>query len=259
MIQAIARRTMQWLQRLTIAAAFAATMLVTSGPARAQALIADLSNHLVAITTGFSGAQILLFGAVEGSGDVVVTVRGPARDETVRRKVRVGGIWVNGPEVVFQGVPEFYAVFGSKPPQEIVTPEIAEIHQIGTDNLVLRTTSEREPEEIDEFRDALIRAKEREGLYLHDAGRLTFLGARLFRAKLGFPGNVPTGSYTIEVLLVRDGAVVSAQTTPLYISQAGVSAEVYDFAHRQALLYGLICIVLAVGTGWIAGAVFRRV
>jgi uncharacterized protein (TIGR02186 family) len=222
-------------------------------------LIADLSNHLVAITTGFTGAQILLFGAVEGVGDVVVTVRGPVRDETVRRKVRVGGIWMNGPEVVFQGVPEYYAVFGSKPPQEFVTPELAELHQIGSDNLALRTTSQREPEEIDAFRDALIRAKEREGLYIHDAGRLTFLGARLFRANLVFPGNVPTGPYTIEVLLVRNGVVVSAQTTPLYISQAGISAEVHEFAHRQALFYGLICIVLAVATGWIAGAVFRRV
>lgn len=242
-----------------ICAVVVAAVLLAPAHARAQALIADLSNHLVAITTGFTGAQILLFGAVEGPGDVVVTVRGPVRDETVRRKVRVGGIWVNGPEVRFQAVPEYYAVFGSKPPQDIVTPELAEIHQIGSDNLVLRAVSTREPEEIDEFRDALIRAKQREGLYIHDAGRLTFLGARLFRANLVFPGNVPTGPYTIEVLLIRNGAVVSAQTTPLYISQAGISADVYEFAHRQALFYGFICIVLAVATGWVAGAVFRRV
>jgi uncharacterized protein (TIGR02186 family) len=247
------------LARWITVAVVAAAMLLAPMAARAQALIADLSNHLVAITTGFNGAQILLFGAVEGAGDVVVTVRGPVRDETVRRKVRVGGIWINGPEVVFQGVPEYYAVFGSRPPQDIITPELADIHQIGSDNLALRTTSTREPEEIDTFRDALIRAKERQGLYIHDAGRLTFLGARLFRANLVFPGNVPTGPYTIEVLLVRDGAVVSAQTTPLYISQAGISADVHEFAHRQAFFYGLICIVLAVGTGWIAGAVFRRV
>jgi uncharacterized protein (TIGR02186 family) len=86
-----------------------------------------------------------------------------------------------------------------------------------------------------------------------------FLGQRLFRANLVFPGNVPTGSYRVEVLLIRDGQVVSAQTTPLYISQAGVSADVYEFAHRQPALYGVLAIVLAVGSGWLAGVVFRRV
>jgi len=246
---------------LGLALALVGALMVTVAPppARAQALVADLSNHLVAITTGFTGAEILLFGAVEGPGDVVVTVRGPARDEAVRRKVRVAGLWMNGAEVRFSGVPVFYAMFSSRPPADIVTEELAEIHQIGADNLSLRSDSRRSPEEIDTFRAALIRAKERQGLYQPDAGRLIFLGQRLFRANLVFPGNVPTGAYRVEVLLIRDGAVVSAQTTPLYISQAGISADVYEFAHRQAALYGLLAIVLAVGSGWIAGAVFRKV
>jgi uncharacterized protein (TIGR02186 family) len=245
--------------RLALAIGAALAWAGGSAPARAQALVADLSNHLVAITTGFTGAEILLFGAVEGPGDVVVTVRGPARDEAVRRKVRVAGLWMNGAEVRFTSVPVFYAFFSSKPPADILTDEIAEIHQIGTDNLTLRTESTKSPEEIDEFRSALIRAKERQDLYQSEPGRLAFLGQRLFRANLVFPGNVPTGSYRVEVLLIRDGAVVSAQTTPLYISQAGVSAEVYEFAHRQAVLYGVLAIILAVGSGWLAGAVFRKV
>lgn len=245
--------------RITLTVCVALTGAIASTPARAQALVADLSNHLVAITTGFTGAEILLFGAVEGIGDVVVTVRGPARDEIVRRKVRVAGLWMNGAEVEFQNVPVFYAVFTSKPLDSIVSDELADAHQIGAENLSLRTDSPRAETEIDDFRAALIRAKERQGLYVHNAGRLAFLGPRLFRANLVFPGNVPTGSYTVEVLLIQNGNVVSAQTTPLYISQAGVSADVYEFAHRQALFYGLLAIVVAVGTGWIAGAVFRKV
>ena len=245
--------------RVTLTACVALIGIAATTPLRAQALVADLSNHLVAITTGFTGAEILLFGAVEGTGDVVVTVRGPAREETVRRKVRVAGLWMNGAEVAFQNVPVFYAVFASKPLDAIVTDELADAHQIGAENLSLRTDSTRSAEEIDDFRAALIRAKERKGLYVHGAGRLAFLGPRLFRANLVFPGNVPTGSYTVEVLLIRGGNIVSAQTTPLYISQAGVSADVYEFAHRQALFYGLLAIVVALGTGWIAGVVFKKV
>ncbi len=30
------------------------------------------------------------------------------------------------------------------------------------------------------------------------------------------------------------------------------------FAHSQALLYGLICVALALVTGWLGGVIFRR-
>ena len=62
------------------------------GQARAQALVADLSDHFIAITTGFVGADVLLFGAIEGDGDVVVVLRGPSGKEVVRRKGRVAGL-----------------------------------------------------------------------------------------------------------------------------------------------------------------------
>ena len=45
------------------------------GAAWAQSLVADLSDHLIAITTGFVGTDVLLFGAIDGPGDVVVVVQ----------------------------------------------------------------------------------------------------------------------------------------------------------------------------------------
>src|ERR1700724_3696361 len=69
--------------------------------ARAQALVADLTSHLIAITTGFTGASVVLFGATDGPGDVIVAVRGPEREMTVRRKRRVAGIWANTEQGTF--------------------------------------------------------------------------------------------------------------------------------------------------------------
>jgi uncharacterized protein (TIGR02186 family) len=248
---------MNWF-RTVIALAIMAFSLAIAPPLRAQALVADLSNHLVAITTGFNGADILLFGAVDGEGDVIVTVRGPSQDQSVRRKVRVAGLWINGPEVPFRNVPEFYAVFSSRPVAEIVSRDLADLQEVGIDHLSLHSDAERNSVEIDAFRAALIRAKERQGLYPAE-GKLLFLGGRLFRANLVFPGNVPTGSYTVQVLLVRNGNIISAQTTPLYISQSGLSADVHEFAHRQPLLYGIFAIFAAVALGWLSGIIFKKV
>jgi len=85
------------------------------------------------------------------------------------------------------------------------------------------------------------------------------LSSRLFRTDVMFPTNVPTGTYTVEVLLVQDGAVISAQSTPLYVSKIGVLAEVFSFAHDYAAFYGIFAIVFAVLAGLGANAAFRKV
>ena len=73
-----------------------------------------------------------------------------------------------------------------------------------------------------------------------------------------FPANVPTGAYSIEVLLVQNGQVIAAQSTPMFVSKIGVGAEIYDFAHVHAAWYGLIAILIAVFAGWSAGLIFRK-
>ena len=69
--------------------------------------------------------------------------------------------------------------------------------------------------------------------------------------------NVPTGTYSVEIFLLRKGEVVAAQTTPLVVSKIGVDAQVFNFADRQALAYGLIAVLIAVMAGWLASLPFR--
>ena len=236
----------------------AALCLATGGRADAQALVADLNNHLVAITTGFTGTSVTLFGATDGTGDVIVVVRGPERDITVRRKSKVAEVWVNTRQVTFQGVPSFYGIASNKPVDDIAPPAMRQLHQIGLDNLRLVTETPLSPQETEEFRSALLRNEERVGLYPSGIGQVRFLGEKLFRTDIRFPANVPTGTYLVQVFLVRDKAVVAGQTTPLVISELGVDAEVHDFADRFGLAYGLVAITLAALVGWLSSLPFRN-
>ena len=229
-----------------------------SGPARAQALVADLTNHLVAITTGFNGTSVVLFGATDGTGDVIVVVRGPERDMTVRRKSKVAEVWVNTRQVTFQSVPSFYSIASNRPLDEIAPPAMRQLHQIGLDNLRLSTEAPLSPKETEEFHTALLRNQARSGLYPPGIGQVSFLGDRLFRTDIRFPANVPVGTYLVQVFLVRDKAVVSGQTTPLVVSELGLDAEVHDFADRFALAYGLVAVALAALAGWLASLPFRN-
>lgn len=226
--------------------------------AHAQALVADLSAHEIAITAGFAGTELLLFGATEGEGDVIVVVRGPATSMNVRRKSRVLGIWINTESLRFNEVPSFYRVASSKPVKDITTPGMRQRHQIGIESVRAEPAVEVTPQKREAFRAGLIRTKVREQLWDDETEQVTFLGPKLFRTTIKFPPNVPTGIYNVEVFLLKEGREVGGQTAPMRVKKTGVGAAIYDFAHAQAALYGLVAVLLAVAAGWTASAAFRR-
>ncbi len=244
-------------------AAFVLALGAAPAMAAEQPLVADLSEHLVKITMGFEGAELLLFGAVEGEGDVVVLVHGPLETLTVRRKARTAGIWMNRDEMTFEEIPAFYQVMATSQPGDWLPDAVRERHQIGVPHLELPLAKDprrdARPAVVADFRDALIRGKQELGHYGVGVGSVKMLSARLFRGDVLFPTNVPTGTYTVEVLLVRDGEVISAQSTPLYVSKIGVLAELFSFAHDYAAFYGILAIVFAVLAGLGANAAFRKV
>lgn len=269
--------------------------MLTGRSATAEDLAADLSSHLIAISASFTGARVVLFGAIDGPGDIAVVVRGPAESVVVRRKERISGVWMNRASMTFANVPSFYRVASTRPLEQFADPFALERHGIGLDYLRLEpvaaggiatppppaeeaaaaatppgteTAAETTAaaaragiapaDEIAGFRQALIRNQQRDGVYGLDPGRVLFLGDRLFRTDIAFPANLPTGQYLVSVFLFRDGDLVSAQTTPLLVSKIGASAQVYAFAHRQAAAYGLLAILVAVFAGWLASVIFRR-
>lgn len=223
----------------------------------ADTIVADLTSHLIGITTGFNGASVVLFGAADGPGDVVVVVRGPNREVTVRRKSRIAGIWINTDELTFAEVPSFYDIAASRPLDDILSPETASLYNIGLANLSFVPVTEQPPGRVAAFAEALIREAQHAGLFGSGARPVHFLGGRLFRTTIAFPANVATGTYLVQVFLVRDRHIVSGQNTPLVISKVGVDAAVFEFADREPGLYGVIAVFAAMMAGWLASLPFR--
>jgi uncharacterized protein (TIGR02186 family) len=233
---------------------------VPAQPAPA-AFVYDLSSRLIAITTAFVGTQVLLYGAVQESAtEIAVVIRGPARDTTVRRKDRVGPIWINTHSLTFRAVPSFYMVAASKPPAKLASPGMLARHELGPDHLRLTPVDAEglDADEIAAFKEALIRRKQQAGLFSSEAATVSFLGDTLFRTRVVFPANVPPGNYQVQVLQLADGEVVGAQTSTLEIAKMGLEADLYDFALHRPAAYGLVSIVIALAAGWMANAVFRK-
>ena len=236
----------------------ALSLALLSGPVEAVPVVADLSKYVISIDSGFTGTDVLLYGAVEEEGDLVVVVRGPSERVSIRRKDRVAGIWMNQDEVEFQDAPSFYLVASNRPLDEIAQRNFRELHQIGLDVMRLTPVVARPDEEVEPFREALVRNRRREGLYSESIDAMKFLSNRLFSTSVQFPANVPEGFYRAEVFLIRDGKIISAETTPLFINKTGFLWQINFYAHSQPELYGIAAILIALFVGWIAAVAFRK-
>jgi uncharacterized protein (TIGR02186 family) len=239
--------------------------LLVPRAAVAKDIVADLVVHRIEITSGFSGAELTLFGAVNEKGDAVAVVRGPTAPGgglvggtvEVRQKTRTLGIWMTGAHVRFESVPGFYAIAASRPLEEILTFDMLDRYQLGIGELKLPATAATAPN-ISDYAGALLRIRQHLGLYAVKVGHISFIGDRLFRTSFAFPSTVPTGIYNVDVYLVRDGKIVDAQSFPLLVNRAGFSADIYNFAHRNGAAYGVIAVFTALLFGWIAHLAFRR-
>ncbi len=232
---------------------------IPADAARDDALAIDLSQDLVGISTSFSGANVLLFGATEGEGDVIVVVRSPNSQVIVRRKDRVAGIWVNANELVFDDAPGFYHVAASAPLDELLPEPELDANQIGTEHIAFNPHFLLPLDQEEAFRAALVRNKQRTGLYTQGLERVDFRGHRLFRTHVALPANVPTGDYQVTVYLVTDREIANVSKSVLEVRKVGFGAKLTEFAFEQSPIYGLIAIVIALIAGWFAGFVFRKV
>ncbi|HEV8388677.1 MAG TPA: TIGR02186 family protein [Dongiaceae bacterium] len=234
--------------------------MALAGAAAAKGITADVDDHLVEITTDFAGQDILVFGAIDGPGDVILVMRGPAGRVLVHRKGRFAGIWVNADSIEFDDVPSLYGVASSRQLFEILTPDVLDRYQLGVGRV--RFDAVDNVPGTGPFRAALVQQKKKRGLYADRVGRVTFIGATLFRANLHLPSNVPTGTFLIDVYLVREGKIVDAQNMPLVISKVGFGADIYKYANARSIAqrfaYGVTAVLVSLLTGWLAHLSFRK-
>ena len=221
-------------------------------------LNADLDRHLVKITAGFTGSELLIFGATQGSGEIITTVTGPPVDTRVTRKGKKFGIWLNEVEVTYSSIPSFYAyaVSGDKAldlPQSVLTR-----HSIGPENLSIPPVAGLDPFSNLQFRRSLIRNKVAIDHYQAQPAQIERRGPNLFRAKIHLPANVPIGTYSVQTLLIQDQNIVSAQVTPLFVSKVGWNSKVYYLAHEYPFEFGIAMIIGAALAGFAANIAFRR-
>ena len=255
--------------------AFATAMLVAvslawAAPVHAERLIASISRHQVLVTSSFTGTSIVLFGTVEpdtptarmrDAYDIVVTVTGPRQTLVTRRKERMAGIWVNAASRTFVNVPSYLAVLANRPFSEIGNTDTQRRLQIGLDYFQLPQQIGPDVADVvrdDPYRVNFIRLKTRDQLYEQRTNGVTFLTPTLFRAEIALPAEAPFGSYEADIKLLAAGNLLVRTSSAFEVVKVGFEQFVANAARDYGLLYGIITVMMALTTGWLASVVFRR-
>ena len=234
--------------------------------AESPRLVPDVSQRKIEIIYSFTGAELLLFGAILYPGgrtpsddaQIAVVVKGPAEPVLIRQKRKIAGMWINANSADFRSVPSFYALASSKPIANIVDPRTAVIYELGIDNLQLSPASGGDPGDDRRFERGLIDLKRRGGYYSETARGVEISEGVLYRARIAIPARVPVGRYTAETFLIEKGRVIAAATRDIEIDKTGMEAFVARAATRHSFLYGLAAVLLSLTLGWAAIAAFKR-
>jgi uncharacterized protein (TIGR02186 family) len=235
--------------------------------ARDPILVPEISQHKVQVRQGFTGADLLLFGAIlspEGSRaaqdyDIVVVLEGPVQSIVLREKQKIAGMWINADSLEFRSAPSYFAIASSRPIARIVDDKTAAIYELGLKWLQLSPIGVIEPKEQQRFSAGLVDLMRREGMYREEEGAVTISGQVLYQARMRLPSSVQIGTYTAETFAIRNGKVVASAITRVEVTKEGFERFVAVAAEDKGLIYGIFAVLLSIGMGWIAGRLFALV
>jgi uncharacterized protein (TIGR02186 family) len=236
-----------------------------------ESVEADVSTRTIAVTSAFTGTEIVVFGSVvnsrqpsaeAGTYDVIVVLEGMPTPLLVRRKSNVAGLWVNTDSVSFESAPSYYAIASTRPIEEIADPALLQRNAIGFDYARLapaaRSVIETQPGELKDYKEAVVRLKEKEGLFIERDYAVIFIGKSLFRSSIGLPANVPVGPMTARVYLFREGELLSTFQSRVRLERSGIELWLYHAAMHHPVYYGLAAVLIAGLAGFLASMPFRR-
>jgi uncharacterized protein (TIGR02186 family) len=225
----------------------------------ARPMVADLHPRKIEISHDFLGTEILVYGVRNDAGNIIVVVRGPKKKYLVREKKKIAGIWLNGDALRFNDVSSFYSMAIMGDLNRIRNDNLLEKLAIGADNQKFFAIGKAAKEvDVEKFTEALKAELAAQNLFNATPVNVSFWGETLFRSIIDFPKNVLPGVYNVDVYLFNDGLLSSVQSTPLIVDKVGFEAFVYDFAHKNSGIYGLVCVLLAILCGFAARFLFVR-
>ena len=224
-------------------------------------LVTDLSESTVEISSTFSGADILLFGAYDGqkNDDIIVVVSGQKGNIKVDKKEKKFGIWMITESIKFLNVPKYYYIASNRKIEEITNKTEIKKRKLDLNSFELKNIKIDYKNLDKKWYEALKRNMKKKQFWKIEENSIKLNKNTLFRKTLSLPSNVSTGMYNVKILHYRKGNLISQEESKIKIDKTGISANIYNIAQNFSAIYGIIAVIVALFFGWFTNFIFRRI
>ena len=242
---------MRWLCCLLL---FAGLMLQTPSWAE-EPLVVVPDTGEVKITTDFAGTEVKAVGSMRGPADLIIKLVGPQQAAILSRETKLGPFWVEGETMKMEGAPSLLFLYATAPIASILPPAEQQKYGLILEGVPVRVAPQLKARAADDWRKAFFRLKERQGYYHEDDTAIRVFGNRLFIADMQLPGDLQTGTYTVETLVVKSGKVVGRNVAQFSVRLSGIERWVWNAAHDHSWLFGGLFTLLAMLLGLALNAI----
>jgi hypothetical protein len=237
-------------------------ILFSSGPA--WALTTEVTPQNIPINIMYHGAQVSVKGESDTNDDLIIKISSEPADAHMKFKGKAAGLfWMKMGDISFEHVPTVYLLYSSSDLDSLLQKNERLMEGIGFESIKAGAKMETSADDMDPDRwiAEFIKFKKAEKLYEIEEGAITTARGNnggKYQLDIKWPYQAAPGTYTIEVLAVREGRVVDRAETSLTVARTGIVEKLSNLAFNHASIYGIISIVVAMAAGFAVGALFKK-
>lgn len=245
-------------------AAMSLTFFTVFGAVPAQALTITTNPKEIAIDLAYHGQKLTISGVCSAGDDLLIKIANEPVDTHLKYIGKAANIvWMKMGDMEFEHVPGVYLLYSTAPPEQLLNAEERKALQVGYVALAKEATivSSSGPIDTDQWFGEFIKLQEKNRLYSVQQKGITIKKGPTdanFELVADWPYQAPPGTYTVEVMAVRNGTVKDRETTSFTVARTGAVAQLSGMALDHAAGYGIMAIVIALGAGFAVGALFKK-
>jgi uncharacterized protein (TIGR02186 family) len=232
----------------------------------ASALLTAKTNHdRIKIDFFYHGSALNIGGVSNpADADLIIKITSPEGLQRLRKKVKAAGLfWMNGGELKFEQSPSLYFIYSTRKLDDILSKEEMDKYVIGYSALNghMEITPVANEDEKTKFFNELVKLKESSHLYSISSQKISTTvkdGKEDYSIELNWPYQAPPDNYLVTVYAVKDKKVIEKAEANLLVEQVGLVKALYDMAHNNGALYGILSIFAALVAGFIVAVIFPK-
>jgi len=240
--------------RFHVVAALLVLGLGLPSPAGAAGIDLSLDRQVVDVGAFYNGTTVRATGTAPEDAEVVVLVSGKPEDLHLKKKGKAAGLlWMNVGDLTFSNAPRVYQLYATPGAGKLL-----EAQDMPFSLAALRDRIRIEPaDDADRMFREFLKLKQGESVYaVHPEAVRRGPGGR-FEVSLDVPPRMKPEDYTVTAFAVRDGRIMASVEGGLTVRQVGFPAWLSKMAFQNALLYGILSVLIAVAAGFLMGALFK--